>query len=87
MDLSKLSHGELEDLLKKVEQELERRWKLYEETPELFKPVVAEWSEVRLERFISLAELEVEYGQRSQLPATVEVARAELERRQNTGMK
>jgi len=85
LDLSKLSHGELETLLKEVEQELERRWKLYEESPELFRPVAAEWSDLRLERYISLAELEVEYGQRGKLPATVEIARQELERRQNAG--
>lgn len=81
--IKQMSHQELEELGKLVEQELTRRWKSYEENPEVFRNEITAWSDSRLERFIFMAEMEQEYGRHESPSKTLLIAKEEQERRNN----
>ncbi|MDH7479941.1 MAG: hypothetical protein QHH02_08025, partial [Syntrophomonadaceae bacterium] len=63
--VGQLSHAQLEELSKLVEGELTRRWKSYEKDPELFRQVIEDWPIDRLERFLFMTDIELEYGRYS----------------------
>jgi len=76
-----LEHIKLEELSLQVEKELERRWRQYEQDPELFQPFVQTWSQKRLEQFITTLMLEAAYGGKEKPGHMLAVAKRELERR------
>ncbi|NPV90503.1 MAG: hypothetical protein HPY50_07005 [Firmicutes bacterium] len=80
--VNQMSHLELEELSRLVDQELTRRWKSYEENPQEFQKAIESWKTERLERFIFMSEMEMEYGKHESPPKTLEVARQEMERRE-----
>lgn len=79
--VSQLSHAQLEELSRLVESELIRRWKSYEENTDIFQQVIEDWSTERLERFLFMTDIELEYGRYSSPPKTYELAKNELEKR------
>lgn len=83
-ELEKISHADLEEMHRLLEDELARRWKAYEAEPELFRAVVAAWNDNRLENFISIIDMERQYSkQENNAPSPLyEIVREEWDKRE-----